>query len=119
MFWVKEDLINETAGHSFGGSDWYETSEDSLGSLFKDFQREYGRCTSRMYVDRDNGPWDGPRTPIQVGWVFAKKMVYEDAERPYREFDYYTREAWIQVSTTKPEREVRVNNVTSPWMGKT
>ena len=115
--WVLEAFINRTRGYSFGESDWYESYHDTTGSLFRAMQREYGRCTSRMYMDRPSR-FDGPSSPVQVGWVFEKVMTYEDARPPYGDNDRYVREVWVQVSSTEPKREVHTNNITSPWLGK-
>lgn len=115
--WVKETYLNETKGYIFGEGDWYESYHDTIGSLFKGLQQEYGRCTGRVYVDR-TPRFDGPNTPLQTGWIFEKKIAYEDARHPLKQNDFYVRAVWVEVSTTEPKRVVQVNNVTSPWLGR-
>jgi hypothetical protein len=87
---IRETFINATKGYQFGNSDWYEPYEDSKGRLFRAMQKEYGRCVSPVYIDAVDGT-------KQVGWVFEKRMVYEDSRRPYSERDYYMRETWVEV----------------------
>lgn len=106
--WVRESFVNETEGYRFGDSDTYETYTDDLGRLFKDMQREYGRCISKSYVDAEGGP-------RQVGWVFEKWMQYEDAP------DYYTRSVWVEVFTVPPQYDRVLVDGTGlhPWNGGT
>jgi hypothetical protein len=86
---VSEVFINATKGHRFGESEPYEPYTDNIGELFRAMQKEYGRCTSAVYVETPAGP------PQRVGWVFEKRMRYEDARGNDRERDYYTREVWV------------------------
>lgn len=104
--YVQESYVNETKGYRFGDSEWYETYTDNIGRLFRDMQKEYGRCVSRMYVDKTDG------RVIPIGWVFQKRMEYEDSH------DTYVREVWVQVSRTPVEtRHVTVTEPgpVSPW----
>lgn len=87
--WAKETFINSTKGHCFGESEYQECFTDDRGKLFKYLQREYGRCSSKVY--REINGKDG--TP--VGWVFEKLMVYEDYRG--RGEQYYTREVWVEL----------------------
>lgn len=82
---VKEDFINETKGYIFGEGNWYEPYTENRGRLFRDMQREYGRCVSRIYVDTIDGP------PKTTGWVFQSRQEYEDSH------DTYIREVWVNV----------------------
>jgi len=66
---IQETFTNETDGYNFGESEPYEPYTDDIGKLFKSFQREYGRCTSKMYVDTPEGT-------KAIGWVFTKRMQY-------------------------------------------
>lgn len=89
---IQEAYFNATRGYRYGISDWYEPYTENVGRLFRDFQQEYGRCISKVYLDTKKGT-------IQVGWVFQKRVLYEDA-RPdwtgkYRKDDYYIREVWV------------------------
>ena len=87
---VSEVFINKTRGHRFGHSEPYNTGRTfaQLGSVFRDLQREYGGCTSKVYLDN---PEDQAR-PHVVGWVFEKRMQYEDDPR-----QTYMREVWVEV----------------------
>lgn len=92
--WIQESFVNATEGYTFGDNPGYETYTDNVGRLFRDMQREYGRCTSKVYRDTENGVQ-------QIGWVFQKRLRYEDARRDwngrYSEKDYYIREVWVTV----------------------
>lgn len=74
---IHETYINATKGYQFGDSGWYEPYTDSAGKLFRSLQREYGRCT---------------------GWVFSKRMRYDDARGNNPDRDYYTHEVWVSVA---------------------
>lgn len=95
MLYIRETYINETKGYQFGDANWFEAWTDDLGKLFKSLQKEYGRCVSKMYRDREGKP------PLQVGWVFQKTMEYEDNFRRGKR-DTYTREVWVEVSSVEP-----------------
>lgn len=86
---VSETFINATKGWQIGETEPYEPYTDTTGELFRAMQKEYGRCTSAVYIDSPAGP------PQRVGWVFEKKMRYEDARGNDPERDFYTREVWI------------------------
>jgi hypothetical protein len=90
MLEVREFYINKTKGYRFGESDWYESFTDSKAELFKSCQKDFGRCVSKMYIELKNG---GDR---EIGWVFEKRMQYDDARSNQPE-DYYIREVWIEV----------------------
>lgn len=94
MLQIREEFVcEEENGKSYrlGDADWYEPYTDNLGQLFKSLRREYGRCTSRVYVDTPDG------TPDPIGWVFEKQVEYEDADRARltgRE-RLYNRQVWV------------------------
>jgi hypothetical protein len=94
--WVQESFINATEGYNFGESPVYETSHTDVGKLFRSCMREYGRCVSRVYVDRD-----GEAMP--VGWVFQKRMAYDQQRPRYDDWGHllkpetYIREVWVTV----------------------
>lgn len=77
---IQESYINQTAGYRFGDSEPYEPYTDNIKELFQSMQREYGRCTGKIYIDPDATP---------IGWVFEKKLQYEDTK------EFYTREVWV------------------------
>ena len=85
---IQETFINKTKDAQFGESDIYEAFTDDVGRLFRDMQREYGRCVSKVYIDTADGV-------KATGWVFEKRMRYEDARGNDPERDFYTREVWV------------------------
>lgn len=99
---IKETYVNVTKGYNFGNSEWYETFTDETGRLFRSLQKEYGKA-GKMYRDTANG---GAK---QVGWVFSKRMKYEDAD------EYYTREVWVEVSKTEPVKKTKTLNIDHPF----
>lgn len=104
-FWIRETHINVDEGYRYYDGQWEEISEDSLGGLFRRLQSDYGRCVSKQYQDRVSGP------PIQTGWVFEKRVEYDDRPR-----EKYTREVWVSVSITEPKQEmVWTVKPRSPW----
>lgn len=97
---IQETFINETRGHIFSESDPYEVDydHDELGKLYRSLSREYGRCTSKVYRDTENG--------IQaIGWVFESRQEYEDAhgwrgsrcenQADHKEQCTYLRHVWV------------------------
>jgi len=92
MIQIQEIYVNGSEGYIFGESDWYEPYTDDRGRLFRDLQREYGRCVSKMYVDEIDGQ------PSVIGWVFSKRMAYED--NPHRS---YIREVWVHCRTVSDQ----------------
>ncbi len=62
----------------------FETRFDKPGDLFRDCVREYGRCTSKIYMDDKDGQ------SHQVGWTFLKRVPYEDDRRKT-----WLREVWV------------------------
>lgn len=65
--WVRITKVDQTKGWRFSEEPPGGTEKEDLGSLFRWLQGEFGRCTSRMYVDRTNGK------TIPIGWVFEKR----------------------------------------------
>ena len=51
------------------------TSQTDTGGLYARLAGEYGRCTSKVYLDTKS------RGTIAIGWVFQKKVEYDDAYR--------------------------------------
>jgi hypothetical protein len=112
---VRESFVNETKGYRFSESDWYEAFTDSRKRLFRDCQKEYGRCTSAIYVDVADGP------PKQIGWYFEKRMEYEDSRPSYdsytgkmRKPDTYIRGVWVHVQDTV---RIACSNCGHEWDG--
>ena len=96
---VRETYINATKGHRFGDSGgWIDAHADTVGGAFRAARAEFGRCVGKVYVDTTGG---GAK---QVGWVFQKRMRYDDDPK-----DSYLREVWVEVaeSVVVPEEVVR------------
>lgn len=90
---VNITLTNEDKGYQFSDwTDWLDQNDPlltddgtpNMGSIYRQAQREYGRCTSSVYVDREGGP-------VKVGWYFISCEEYEDTH------DKYLRGAWVTV----------------------
>jgi len=107
MAWVlRVTLTNEDEDKGYRFSEWDEPLADTwfesldeaglpiMGRIYKECQREYGRCTGSVYVDQETG---GPR---KVGWFFLKRERYEDMN------ELYLRGAWVTV-TDKIETPTR------------
>lgn len=88
---IQETFVNETAGYRFGETEPYEPFTDDLGKLFRNLQAEYGRCTGKVYTDSKDGV-------KAIGWVFEKRMKYEDA-RTNKPEDYYLCSVWVTLHT--------------------
>jgi hypothetical protein len=83
---------NATAEHfigeerqSIGETIFADTPLERLGGeLFRFSVREHGRCIGRVYVDTDDGT-------VATGWVFQKRVKYQDDD------ETYLHETWITV----------------------
>ena len=86
-----ENELGEIDYHSYmlGDSGFYEPYTDNIGDLFLSMQREYGRCTSKVYIDTDDGV-------KAIGWTFQKKQKYTDCNK------YYLQETWVTLHKEKP-----------------
>ena len=97
MIEIRETFINQTGGYSFGHSDWYKPLTNDIGDLYRFLVKEFGRCISKMYIDRLQV--NGRMAEIHCGWVFAKRMKYEDSK------DTYLREVWVSVRNAETKEE--------------
>lgn len=81
---ISETMVNVTAGYRFGPDEHEitETFTDDPGELYRALQREYGRCTGKVYVDTADGT-------KRVGWVFLKRAEYEDSS------ETFLQETWV------------------------
>ena len=86
---VKEVWTNGTEGYRIGDSGYYEPWTTDTGQLFKAYQKEFGRCTSKVYVDKENGA-----QPIV--WEFEKLVSYTDTGEPYLQL------TWVVLHNTEP-----------------
>lgn len=93
MLHVKESYVNVTKGYRFGDSEWYEPWTDNKKRLFRDYQKEFGRCVSKIYITLPIG--DGTYRDYAIGWVFSKTLQYEDCK------DKYVREVWVEFREKK------------------
>lgn len=92
---IQETYANQDKDCIFGESGWYEPFTDSPGELFFSLRSEYGRCTGRVYRDLPDG---GAKA---VGWVFLKRMEYEDSHHIRSGSKTYLREVWVTVREKK------------------
>ena len=111
MLWVTEKYVDKDKNQLYDVVDWYETRFDDgqRRDLFKSCSREFGRARA-MWVDKPGGGRH------QVGWVFEKRVEYEDARAgaPAKERTYL-REVWVEVSIGDPRQPTPAPIVTSPW----
>lgn len=86
------------------------TKYTTTASLFLALQREYGKCVSRQYRDVTV---DGKPVSKQIGWVFEKRMPYEDAWRIKKgQPKTFLQETWVEVFSEAPVNTV---TYTHPW----
>lgn len=93
---ISETYVDRTTGGVYGETGVYEAFTDNPGVLFRRLRREYGKCDGRVYVDNEEGD------PVAVGWVFVKRVEYEDA----RNRETYLREVWVTLFDKYEERTV-------------
>lgn len=79
-YMLKISLVNEDKGRIF--SEWDEDidpfdltdeGEPDFGAIFRQAQREYGRCASSVYVDVHSGEGHEPTTCGNCGLVWCNK----------------------------------------------
>ena|SRR5689334_7804257 len=107
--WAKADYVDETRGLRYGDEPASETFTDDRGELYRHCVREYGRCTGRVYVDERQA--DGTSKPRAVGWVFVKRVEYDDADRRHLKGKDRTflRSVWVTV-LTEPDTMTRTEH---------
>ena len=88
---IRISHVNRDKGYIYSK---YEEKLDKQdrGCLFRRLSREFGRCSSKVYV--------GEGTP--VGWVFEKKALYEDTR------ETYIMETWVTITE---ERHVALDDM--------
>ena len=91
---IQETFTNETENYRFGESDVYETGYSTVGELFRAVRREYGRCISRVYVDRANDA-------KPIGWVFERRAKYDDCNQTYLQH------TWVTIHDALPTKTVK------------
>jgi hypothetical protein len=108
--WVKESYFskaprkNEDGEGDFersfmGDSKWHESFTDDKSKLFRNCQKEFGGCTSKIYLNipMGDGTYD---TRDGLGWVFEKRTKYEDCN------ETYIQEVWCEISIIRPKSVV-------------
>ncbi len=91
MLWIQESFINVTRHCRLGDGEPEETGSETTGELYASLRAIYGKCVSKVYLDTEYGT-------IAVGWVFQKKMEYEDAYRFSDKSErVYLQEVWVTV----------------------
>lgn len=90
MLLMREEYVDEDRGARYGGSDLYEPYTDDVGRLFRSLRREYGRCQSSVYIDDADG-----KSTRRIGWVFVKRVQYEDTGTYGRPAEFYNRSVWV------------------------
>ena len=58
---------------------------DNLSDLYKFGLKEYGRCTSKIYIDRDKD------STVHIGYVFIQRLKYDDSN------EYFINETWLSL----------------------
>lgn len=82
-------------------SEYTEKLDRPVKGLFRLLSREFGRCTSRVYVDKASGEI------ASFGWVFESREEYTDARDSWaKERKTYIRETWVSLEM-EPEPVVR------------
>jgi hypothetical protein len=89
------DVTNDERRVNVGEQPIFETRFDKPGELFRDCVREYGRCTSRVYVDDKNGK------AHPIGWTFLKRVPYEDDRKKT-----WLREVWVTMHAEPVRKDI-------------
>lgn len=94
---IQETYIDRDQNVMFGESGVYDTGRDESerGNLYRDLQREYGRCKGKVYIDTT----DGDSTAI--GWVFEGRTAYDDVPSKT-----YLREVWVTLHDAPPTETI-------------
>jgi len=91
---INECWIDKTNNAGLGESNVYETFTDSKAILFKALQKDNGRCTGKVFIEKLDG------SVVSIGWVFEKQVKYEDCN------EYFTRETWVTLHNKKPKTTI-------------
>lgn len=98
--WISEEYVGEDEDGKRWGSDTpdpyescYTTAE--LGRAFRACQREHGYYTGAVYQDKKDG------STVRVGWVFRKRVKYQDCNR------WYMQETWVTLHLGPPVKSIR------------
>ena len=77
-------------------SEVHESWSPTKGHLFKQMQKEYGRCTGYVYMYRQQG-----KRPRKIGWVFEKRVRYTDSDKTY------IQETWVTLHKREPKKSIK------------
>jgi len=88
---VRITLVNEDKGYQFY-EDVEDVDETNPKKVFRLLQREYGRCSSKLYRDHPGRP------AVAHGWVFRKRVRYTDCD------EYFVQEAWCELFWEEPAK---------------
>jgi hypothetical protein len=83
--------VNRDNGYIYSQYDEKLDNQDR-GGLFRRLSREFGRCSSKVYVEEGT----------QVGWCFEKKAQYDDTG------ETYIMETWVTITD---ERHVALDEL--------
>jgi hypothetical protein len=84
---IEESYINATENYRIHDQvtpikETYFDEDVTPGEIFRESQKEHGRCQSKVYIDTEDGV-------AQIGWVFVKRLEYDDSP------ETYLQETWI------------------------
>ena len=95
--WVSEDIIaieGEDKRYRLNDGEPYESGSETPGEIYRLCVREYGKCVSKCYVDNVVNP----DKPQHIGWVFQKRVKFDDCNRTY------IQEVWVTLHEKPPTR---------------
>lgn len=92
---IETTWINETKGWNCGSSGIYDTWCETIGELFLEMQKEYGKCISKVYI--------GNKNPVAIGWVFQKRERYADCD------ETYLQSTWVTIHNAQPKKTIEYN----------
>lgn len=114
---IRVVLTNEDEGHRFSDFtedvEWpWQLNDDgapNIGGIYRDAVREYGRCVSKVYIERDDGD------SIPIGWYFVKRARYDRPVRTCQDrwcdkhyTNTYLQGAWVTVHEITAEATPRI-----------
>ena len=98
---IKDRNLDTEKRTIFSESKVCATKHTTVSSLFLALQREYGKCVSKQYVDEKQE--DGTFKAKQIGWVFEKRVKYDDAWLIKKgQPTTFLQEAWVTVYSDAP-----------------
>lgn len=74
--YLEEDYLNVDKDYFLCETIRTDVSHKEPTSLFRDLQRQHGRCISSVYVDRASGA-------VKIGWIFEKRVKYTDVDETF------------------------------------